>query len=307
MSSALTRARSPATVARRDAVTPRSQQVLCQSRSGFHAIAYTEWGDPHAPRVAVCVHGLTRQGRDFDALAVALVQRGYRVVCPDLAGRGRSDWLGDPEDYAVPQYVSDMVTMLARTGAAEIDWIGTSLGGITGIHVAAMEKAPIRRMVVNDIGPFLPWNALTRLGNYLRALPTSFANFYAAEAYFREILAPFGRLGDTEWFHLTKHSIAREADGRFRLLVDPGIGHVFRPVMFYNVSMWRQWDAIRCPVLVLRGEHSDLLTRDVAYSMTQRGPRAKLVEFPECGHAPALMDHRQIGTVVHWLTRDSLG
>ena len=136
-------------------------------------------------------------------------------------------------------------------------------------------------------------------------MPKSFAHFHAAEAYFREILAPFGRLGDAEWFHLTKHSIARTPEGRFRLLVDPGIGNVFRPVMFYNVSMWRQWESIGCPVLVIRGEHSDLLTRDVARSMTQRGPRAKLVEFPECGHAPALMDHRQIGTVVHWLSARS--
>ncbi len=285
-------------------IAPRFEQVLCHSGSGFHSIAYTEWGDPEATLVALCVHGLTRQGRDFDPLAVALVQSGYRVICPDLAGRGRSDWLNNPEEYALPQYASDMITVVARSGATTIDWIGTSLGGLTGIHVAALAKAPIRRMVINDIGPFVPWNALSRLGAYLKVMPKSFAHFHAAEAYFREILAPFGRLGDAEWFHLTKHSIARSPDGRFQLLVDPGIGHAFRPVMFYNVSLWRQWESIRCPVLVLRGEHSDLLTRDVARSMMQRGPRAKLVEFPECGHAPALMDHRQIGTVVHWLTRD---
>jgi pimeloyl-ACP methyl ester carboxylesterase len=282
-------------------IEPVLRNVLCHSRSGLHNIAYTEWGKPDAARVAICVHGLTRQGRDFDPLAVALVERGYRVICPDLAGRGLSDWLGDPQDYALPQYISDMVTVLARSGAAEVDWIGTSLGGLTGMHVAAMAKAPIRCMVVNDVGPFLPWQALSRIGTYVSKMPKSLASWPAAEAYFREVLAPYGSLGDTEWLHLTKHSLRRDPDGRYRLLVDPAISRSLRTVMFYNVSMWQQWDAIRCPVLVLRGEYSDLLSADVAREMTQRGPPTKVVEFPNCGHAPALMDHRQIGTIVNWL------
>jgi pimeloyl-ACP methyl ester carboxylesterase len=286
---------------RSTAIEPRFGEVMCGSSSGFHRIAYTEWGDPDAARVAICVHGLTRQGRDFDPLAVALAQRGYRVLCPDLAGRGRSGWLADSENYQLPQYVSDMAMVLARSGAAEVDWIGTSLGGLTGMHMASMANAPIRRMVVNDVGPYLPWEALGRLGSYLKVMPKSFASFHAAEAYLREVLAPYGRLGDTEWFHLTKHSISTDEDGRLRLRIDPGVGRAFRPVMFYNVSMWRQYDMIKCPILVLRGEHSDLLTREVAKEMTQRGPRAKVVEFPECGHAPALMDHRQIGTIIKWL------
>lgn len=304
MSTLLTTARQRNAQAKPAPIEPRVGQVLCPSRSGFHKIAYTEWGDPGAARVAICVHGLTRQGRDFDPLAVALVQRGYRVICPDLAGRGQSGWLGDPADYGLPQYASDMITVLARSGATEVDWIGTSLGGLTGMHVAAMQGAPIRRMVINDVGPFLPASALMRFGIYLNKLPKSFANFHAAEAYFREILAPYGPLGDGEWYHLTKHSITRDANGRFRLLLDPQVGRPFQTMLYFNVSMWRQWDVIRCPVLLLRGEHSDLLSREQAESMTQRGPRAKLVEFPACGHAPALMDHRQIGTVVHWLTRE---
>lgn len=306
MSSSLTKPQSLSEPELVNGIEPRFGQVTCQSSSGFHHVAYTEWGDPDAARVALCVHGLTRQGRDFDALAVALAQCGYRVICPDLAGRGRSGWLGNPSDYGLTQYASDMIAMLARSGAAEIDWIGTSLGGLIGIHLAALANAPIRRMVINDVGPFLPWHALSRLGSYVQRMPKSFANFYAAEAYFREVLAPFGRLGDTEWYHLTRHSIARNPDGRFRLLIDPGIGRAFQSAFFVNVSMWRQWGAIRSPVLVLRGEHSDLLPRDLARSMTQQGPRAKLVEFPECGHAPALMDHRQIGTVVNWLTQAEL-
>jgi pimeloyl-ACP methyl ester carboxylesterase len=288
--------------ARRGKIEPRFGQVLCHSRSGLHAVAYTEWGGPDAARTALCVHGLTRQGRDFDPLAAALVQRGYRVICPDLVGRGRSDWLAEPEDYGMPVYVSDMITVLARSGAGEIDWIGTSLGGLIGMQVASLAKSPIRRLVMNDIGPFLPWKALSRIGDYLRKIPKSLPSWYAAEAYFREVLAPYGSLGDAEWMHLTKYSVAHEPDGRYRLLVDPAIRRPFRPVMFYNVNLWQQWDAVRCPVLALRGEHSDLFPPEVAEEMTQRGPGAKLVEFPDCGHAPALMDYRQVATVVRWLT-----
>lgn len=307
MSTLLSKARAPIVVKRNSPDLPRLREVISHSSGGFHKIAYTEWGDPAAEKVAICVHGLTRQGRDFDPLALRLTQFGYRVLCPDLPGRGRSDWLADHEGYALPQYAHDMISVIVRSGATSVDWIGTSLGGLTGIHVAAMRNSPIRRMVINDIGPFLPWQALSRLGSYLKTMPKSFANFHAAEAYFREILAPFGRLGDAEWYHLTKYSIARTPEGRFRLLVDPAIGHAFRPVMFYNVSLWREWEAITCPVLALRGEHSDLLSADVAHSMTMRGPRAKLVEFPECGHAPALMDHKQIGTIVKWLVQGETG
>ena len=279
-------------------------KVLCQSRSGLHAMAYAEWGDSDASRVAFCVHGLTRQGRDFDALAVALASRGYRVLCPDLVGRGRSDWLASPEDYGILQYVADMVALLARSGAPEIDFIGTSLGGMTGIHLAALRNAPIRRLVVNDIGPFLPWQALSRIAAYLRKMPKSLPNWAATEAHFREMLAPYGPLGDEAWLHLARHSVERDEEGRYRLLVDPAIERSFRPVVFWNVTQWQHWDAVRCPVLVLRGEHSDLLTRDVAEAMTKRGPKTTVVEIPDCGHAPALMDHQQIRTVVRWLERE---
>lgn len=238
-----------------EGVAPRHGHVLSLSGSGFHRIAYTEWGDPESDRVALCVHGLTRQGRDFDPLAVVLVQKGYRVICPDIAGRGRSECLGNAEEYGVPQYATDMVMLLARMRVAWIDWIGTSLGGLICLHLASHPNAPIRRLVLNDIGPFLPWPALQRIGAYLQEMPRRFANFHAAEAYFREILAPFGNLGDSEWYHLTKHSIAREPDGKYRMLVDTGIARAFRPVMFYVVNLWKQWDAIECPVLLLRGVH----------------------------------------------------
>jgi len=285
-----------------DTSGPRFGSVRSLSKSGSHRIAYAEWGDPAAEKVAICVHGLTRQGRDFDPLALALAQFGYRVFCPDLPGRGRSDWLADPADYDLQQYVLDMTMLLARSRATQVDWVGTSLGALIGFQIASMPKSPIRRMVVNDVGPFLPSKALARLGKYIGAVPKSLPNFHAAEAYFREILAPYGNLGDSEWFHLTTHSIDRGDDGRYRLLVDPGIGRAFKNVSYYSVSMWRQWDAMRCPTLILRGLHSDLLTAEIARDMLRRGPPTKLIEFPECGHAPSLLNRRQIGPVVRWLT-----
>ncbi len=294
----------PRAPSRQEAAGPRFDEVLSFSTAGYHRVAYTEWGAPEAPRTAVCVHGLTRQGRDFDPLALALAERGYRVLCPDLPGRGRSDWLDDPSDYDLLQYVRDMIVLLARTEARDVDWIGSSLGGLIGLQLASMPKSPVRRLVINDVGPFIPSQALSRLGRYLWSMPKSFANFHAAEAYFREILAPYGILGDSEWFHLTAHSIVRGPDGRLRLLIDPGVGRAIRPAMAYSMSMWRQWDAISCPALILRGEHSDMLTSELAGQMLGRGPASKLIEFPDCGHAPALLTLRQIAPVVQWLLRE---
>ena len=167
------------------------------SRLSFHRIAYTEWGPEDARRVVVCVHGLSRQGRDFDRLAAFLAQHDYRIICPDLPGRGRSDWLKDPDEYGLPQYCVDMTVLLASLHAESVDWIGTSLGGLIGMVMAALPGSPIRRLVVNDIGPFLPWSALYRIGTYLRQMPTEFPDFAAANAYYREILSTFGELATT--------------------------------------------------------------------------------------------------------------
>jgi pimeloyl-ACP methyl ester carboxylesterase len=273
------------------------------SKSGFHRIAYTEWGDPEAARVVVCLHGLSRQGRDFDRLAAALARDGYRVLCPDLVGRGRSGWLRDPEGYALPQYCADMVALIARTGAERVDWIGTSLGGLVGMVLAGQEGSPIRRLVINDIGPYLPWSALWRIGNAVRAAPRDFPSLEAAVAYHRAALAPFGELSDAEWWHLTVHGVEHREDGRWHMLYDPALVRAFRSGLLYNLSLWRYWDAIRCPVLLLRGEHSDLLLETTAEEMARRGPRAELVEIPGCGHAPALLDPDQIAIITGWMAR----
>ena len=282
---------------------PRQAAFVGISTRGFHRIAYTEWGEPSSPRVVVCVHGLSRQGRDFDRLAVALARDGYRVLCPDLVGRGRSDRLRNPDEYALPQYCMDMTALVARSGVASVDWIGTSLGGLISMVLAGQAASPVRRLVVNDIGPFMPWSALHRLGSNLRSAPADFADFAAAEAYYRTVLAPFGELGDAEWRHLTEHSVERGPDGRYRMLCVPMFARAFRTGLLYNLSLWRYWDGIRCPTLVLRGEPSDLLLEGTAAEMARRNPRAEVVEIPGCGHAPSLLDADQIAIIVGWLAR----
>lgn len=278
-------------------------EVLSISKRRFHRVAYRAWGDPESPRVALCVHGLTRQGRDFDHLAAALAGEGYYVVCPDLVGRGRSGWLPDPDDYALPQYCVDMTTLIARLGAVEVDWIGTSLGGLIGIVLAGMPQSPVRRLVVNDIGPILSWAALRRIGDYLRQAPQAFASLAAAEAYMRDIHAPFGELTDAQWMHLTEHSVAADDGGQYRLRYDPRIAQAFRPGLIYNLNLWGYWDAIEGPALVIRGAESDLLSADTAADMARRGPKAEVVELDGIGHAPALLDDAQIAIVTNWLAK----
>ena len=284
-----------------EAIPFREGRTQGFARGRFHDLAYVDWGDPDNPHVVVCVHGLSRQGRDFDPLARALVGLDYRVVCPDLPGRGRSGWLTDPELYGLPQYVRDMATLLAHLRVERIDWVGTSLGGLVGMVLAGAENTPIRRLVINDIGPFLPWAALRAIGTRLREAPRHHHSLATAEGRLRTALASFGTLSDAEWRHLTEHSFYPEPGGGWRPHYDPNIGVPFAPGRVYNVSMWRDWEAVRCPVLLLRGTESDLLRADTARQMTEQGPRAKLVEIPGCGHAPALLDPGQIGIVTDWL------
>ncbi len=279
----------------------RMKSFLGLSLEGFHRVAYTEWGDPASERVAICVHGLTRQGRDFDVLAAALTKRGYRVVCPDIVGRGKSDWLSNPEGYAFPQYLADVNALVTRLEVREVDWIGTSLGGLMGIIMAGHPNSPVRRLIVNDIGPFLTWLALKRIGDYIHDEP-DFADPASAELYFRDVLAPFGNLTKTQWRHLTKHSVRFcEETGFYKLHQDVRIGQAFRTGLIYNLNLWGFWDKIRCPVLVLRGAESDMLPADMADEMSRRGPKAKVVEIADCGHAPALMADDQVDVVIDWL------
>lgn len=284
---------------------PRERHLDCLSPAGFHRMAYVEWGDPANPRVLVCVHGLTRCGRDFDHLAAALAA-DYRVVCPDVVGRGRSDWLRDPAHYAIPQYAQDMVALIARLDVEAVDWLGTSLGGMIGMALAAQPGAPLRRLILNDVGPLIAGAALKRIGDYL-AQPPDFASLAEAEAYIRTVAAPFGRLGDAQWRHLTAHVVKPGAAGRFALRYDPGIAQPFFAAAREaqggggDIDLWPLYDAIHCPTLVIRGEHSDLLARDTVAAMRARGPRARAAEVPGVGHAPMFLDAAQVALVREFL------
>jgi len=278
--------------------------ILGLSKDGFHRISYCDWGDPNARRVVVCAHGLTRNARDFDVLARSM-EAHCRVICPDIVGRGQSDWLKDKSAYAYPQYLADMACLIARVTAhlapgAGIDWVGTSLGGLIGMMLAAQARTPIRRLVLNDIGPFLPKAALERIASYV-GQASRFATFEEAERYIRSVSAPFGPLTDEQWRHLTEHSVVTNSCGGFTLQYDPGIAEPFSALLRADVSLWPLWDMITCPVLVLRGADSDLLLAETADEMTRRGPTARLTVFAGVGHAPALMADEQVAAVRDFL------
>lgn len=277
-------------------------ELLCLNRTGFHKLHYTDWGDPAQQQVVICVHGLTRNCRDFDALAAALSTR-CRVVSVSIAGRGRSDWLPNPEDYGYPQYMNDMTALIARVtaqGARQIDWVGTSMGGMLGMLLAARPGSPISRLVLNDVGAVIPKASMERIGQYVGKNPL-FDSFDEFERYVRQVSAPFGPLTDTQWHHLAKHNARQHPDGRWGMAYDPGIGLPFRKAAAQDILLWNVYDAISCPTLLLRGGESDLLLRETAEEMTRRGPKPRLVEFAGTGHAPALMSEEQIAVVRDFL------
>ncbi|MCC6211683.1 MAG: alpha/beta hydrolase [Burkholderiales bacterium] len=278
----------------------RQRAVQCASPKGLHRVAYREWGDPRNPSVLVCVHGITRCARDFDALAAALSER-YRVVCPDIAGRGDSDWLPDPMLYAIPQYVADMVTLIARLDVERVHWVGTSMGGLIGMTLAMQPATPIARLVLNDVGPVVNKAAIERIASYIGLAP-AFADFAAAEKYVRAVIATFGAHSDAEWRFLAEAVLRANADGTFRMHYDPKIAEPFRAALpEKDLEFWPLWDAIRCPVLVLRGAQSDVLRAETCGQMQQRGPKARVVEIAGVGHAPTLMHDDQIELVRDFL------
>jgi pimeloyl-ACP methyl ester carboxylesterase len=276
----------------------RQGSLLGLGPGGFHRIAYTEWGDPANPWVLVCVHGLTRNARDFDRIATAMADR-CRVVCPDIPGRGQSDWLPAAEHYSYPQYCADMTALIARTGAEGVDWLGTSMGGLIGMMMAAQKNTPVERLVVNDVGPFIPKAAAARIASYVGENPT-FDDFAAALAYIRRVAAAFGPPSEAEWRHLTERSVKPRGE-KLVLRRDPKIAMPFTSKPPEDVDLWPVWDALRCPTLLLRGAESGLLPRETAEAMTRRGPKAQLMEFPGIGHAPALMAPEQIAAVREFL------
>ncbi len=279
---------------------PRRRSVQCASSKGLHRIAYLEWGDPRNRDVLVCVHGLLRSARDFEPLARELSSH-FRIACPDLAGRGDSDRLADPALYAVPQYLADMVTLIARLDTESVNWLGTSLGGLVGMALAAQAGTPVKKLVLNDIGPVVPRAALERIGAYAGERRV-FETFDDAERYMRTISAPFGPHSEAQWRFLTENWVRRTAEGAWQPHYDPQIGDTFRATLpEEDMELWHFYDAVRCPTLVIRGAQSDLLERSTAEQMRSRGPKAKVVEIPGVGHAPTLLNAEQIGIVREFL------
>ena len=311
------------------------RSFLSLSPGGFHRIAYLDWGRHSAAQAVVCVHGLSRNSRDFDFLARDLA-RECRVVCPDVVGRGDSEWLADKRDYSFSTYLSDAAALIARItapappahfgtfrgrraayGQAHIDWVGTSMGGLIGMLLAAKPGSPIRRLVLNDVGPFISWGSLYRLKGYI-AGGGSFASIADVETYLRDACAAFGPLSDEQWRHLAEHSAAREDGGPrspiYRLRYDPAIGEIMRvgapdpelplgPNFLAGIDLWNVWAEIRIPTLVLRGAESDVLSRDTLLQMQARRAGVEAIEFPAIGHAPALMSDDQIAAVREFLLR----
>jgi pimeloyl-ACP methyl ester carboxylesterase len=308
----------------------RRDAFLSLAPGGFHRVSYLDWGSPESAHIVICVHGLARNCRDFDFLARALAGRS-RVVCMDVAGRGDSEWLADKSDYRFSTYLADAAALIARVTAppwprhfgllrgrrapepreVRIDWVGTSMGGLIGMLLAARRGSPIRRLVLNDVGPFIPWSALARLKGYVGA--ATFRTLGQAELFLREACEPFGPLTDAEWKHLVEHGVEPAPRGGFRLRYDPAIGAPLRghadpefPIganLFAGVDLWTAWAATRCPTLVLRGERSDVLSPQTLGQMRALRPDIEARELAGVGHAPTLMRYDQIAAVRDFLTR----
>lgn len=276
---------------------PALKTVQCLSPAGLHKMAYKEWGDPANSKVLVCVHGVTRVSDDFDNMAQALCDE-YRVVCPDVVGRGRSDWLRDPQYYVIPQYVSDMVTLLARLNADIVHWFGTSMGGLIGMGVASLNDSPIKKLVLNDVAPTLNPVALTRIGEYI-GQDVRFPDFDEAARYVKDISLTFGPHSDEEWRKLAADVLRQDKDGQWIRHYDLKLSVPFKAATPESTKqaeamLWAAYDNIHCPTLLVRGAQSDLVTPEVAQDMAARGPKATVVELPGVGHAPTFMHADQI-------------
>ena len=294
---------------------PSLNYVLCPDASGGHRMAYWQWGNPEAGHVVVCVHGLTRQGRDFDVLARALCQRGgdtLRVVCPDVAGRGQSDWLKDPQGYQIPNYAADMLALLAHLQPTTLDWLGTSMGGLIGIVLAGQPElplpVPVRRLVLNDVGPVLEWRALQRIGAYLGQTGRFDSVQEAADALWA-VASSFGPHTPAQWLALSTPMLKPLGDGSgaFTLHYDPALAQLFGAVTPESAAqgealLWQLYDHITARTLLIRGQESDLLSAQTALAMMARGPKARLLEFAGVGHAPTFIADDQVQAVVSFLS-----
>jgi len=287
----------------------RIESVQCISPAGLHRMFYKDWGDVANPNILVCVHGVTRVADDFDVLARELM-RDYRVICPDVVGRGRSDWLKAPQYYQLPQYVSDMVTLLARLNTNKISYLGTSMGGMIGMVLASLPENPIQKLILNDIGPAMNLASLEFISDYI-GQSIKFSTFDEAAQYIRSISPTFGQHTEEQWNKIAKDVLRQDKDGSWIKHYDLNIAIPMRQgvnpeaLRVIESTLWAQYDAIRCPTLLLRGAESALISEETAIQMTERGPKAQLVEFPKVGHAPTLVHAEQIAPIREFLLRSN--
>ncbi len=297
----------------------KQDHFLSLSEEGFHKIAYTEWGTANNTNTPIiCVHGLTRNSRDFDYLADYLSYRGAHVFCPDIVGRGDSDWLKSPLHYTYEQYLIDMTNMITRTNASKVDWIGTSMGGLIGMILAAQEKTPIRRLILNDVGPQIPLKALQNIAKYAGHDPL-FDSIADARRYYQAVHAEFGNLTNEQWQHMAETSTYEISPGKFASKIDQGIKispakskfawnlilnpHKALEGTLFDIDLWQIWRKVRCPVLVIRGKDSKLLTPAILQKMQQTHPHLSTLEIANAGHAPALVNADEHETIYQWLMK----
>lgn len=298
----------------------KKDYVLGLSEEGFHRIAYTEWGiENHSSVPVICVHGLTRNSRDFDSLASYLMKYNHLVFCPDIVGRGDSDWLKNPLHYTYEQYVADMNALIARTQAKRVDWIGTSMGGIIGMYLAAQTHSPIRKLILNDVGPQISVSALSRLAKYAGREP-HFVSIDEAKNYFKRIYADFGDLSDAEWQKFTEDSVREVSPNVYVTKLDQGIKiaqakskFAWKALMhpmkalegtLFDVNLWDIFRKIKCPVLVIHGQKSDILVPATIQKMKAIHPDTELLTVQNAGHAPALLKEEQHVFITEWLNRE---
>ena len=293
---------------------PTLNYLSCPDSGAGHRLAYWQWGDVNAAHVVVCVHGLSRQGRDFDVLAQGLVQKAggaIRVICPDMAGRGQSDWLIDPQGYQLPTYAADMLALLAHLKPQTLDWVGTSMGGLIGMAVCGQPglplPVPVRRLVLNDVGPAIQWEAIVRIGTYL-GRSVQFESLQLAADAMWAVSTTFGPHTPAQWLELSRHMVKPVAGtpGAVTLHYDPAIAVPFGAMTQESAAqgeamLWHLYDGIQAQTLLLRGAESDLLSVGTARQMAERGPQARLVEFAGVGHAPTLIAADQVQAVTAFL------
>lgn len=283
----------------------REKHIYGLTDQGRHKIVYNDWGDDN-DRPIVCVHGLTGNGHDFDVLAEHLTRNEYRLICPDLAGRGRSDFLQDPLDYNYEQYLQDLNTLLAYEGldeAGSVDWLGVSLGGLLGMRLAAMENSPIERLILNDIGPDVPREALDFIHDVI-SVEYSFDTVGDLEQRMRQTRGlTWGPVTDEQWRHMAEHNARGLDDGRLTYAYDPRISVIFKNEPIGAINLWEAWGNIACPTLLIHGTQSMLLTADIVKAMEESGPDFDYLPFADCGHVPSLMANDQIQKVQAWLQK----